>query len=177
MDPQRVIGYHGGIPWHYKDDMKWFKEFTMGKTLLMGWNTYQSLPVRLNGRQIVVLTHSWHPSLAFNHVPKADAVYFRYPPDHKNPYVMDVFDPKDWPDVIVAGGAKTYMMMLPYITEMYVTHLTDEFEGDTYMPEFETLLPRQEIVREHKDFMVVKHYRLPELVAKPRKGHIQFVWS
>ena len=159
MDPCRVIGYHGGIPWHYKEDMQWFKQFTTGQTLLMGWNTYHSLPVRLKGRQIVVLSKTWHPSMALNHEQKADAVYFRYPPDHKVPYVMDVFHPEDWPNIIVAGGAKTYSLLMPHVSEMYVTHLADEYEGDTYMPEFEYLFPESSIVRENKDFLVVKYTR------------------
>lgn len=159
MDPQRVIGYHGGIPWHYKDDMKWFKEFTMGKTLVMGYNTYKSLPVFLAGRQIVVLSHTWHPSMAFNDDPKADDVYYRYPVGHKNPWVMDVFDPADWDDAVVAGGAKTYATLMPYITEMYMTHIVDEYEGDTYMPPFEHLFPTSEIVLENKDFIVARYTR------------------
>lgn len=157
MDPNRVIGYRGGIPWHYKEDMKWFKEFTMGKTLVMGYNTYKSLPAFLAGRQIVVLTREWHPSMAFNDDPKADRVYYRYPVGHQKPWVMEVFDPTEWDDVVVAGGAKTYMMLMPYITEMYVTHIADEYEGDTFMPEFEKQLPYMRIVRESKDFIIARH--------------------
>ncbi len=157
MAPNRVIGCKGKIPWHYTEDMKWFKEFTMGKILVMGWNTYQSLPVKLKGRKICVLSNTWTPALAFSYEPKADDVYFRFPPTRKDPFVMDVFEPKEWPDAIVAGGAKTYTLLLPYITEMYVTHIVKEYEGDTYMPEFESQFSHVLTIRESKDFSIVKY--------------------
>ena len=159
MDPNRVIGCEGKIPWHYTEDMKWFKEFTMGRTLVMGWNTYQSLPVKLKGRKICVLSREWTPSLAFSHEPKADDVYFRYPPTRKDPSVMDVFDPTEWSDAIVTGGAKTYILLLPHITEMYVTHIAKDYEGDTYMPEFENQFSHIETIRESNDFSIIKYTR------------------
>ena len=156
MDPQRVIGYRGGIPWHYKDDMAWFKAYTMNKTLIMGWKTYQSLPVFLKGRQICVISNKCEVSDLFRPVLKADNVFFRYPPNRQDPWVMDVFDPADWDDAVVAGGAKTYSMLMPHISEMYVTHIADEYEGDTYMPPFEHLFPTREIVLENKDFIIAR---------------------
>ncbi len=158
MAPNRAIGLKGKLPWPpIKEDLMWFKEFTMGKTLVMGWNTYNSLPVKLKGRKICVLSREWTPSLAFYHDPKADDVYFRYPPTRKEPWVMDVFNPTEWPHVIVAGGARTYALLLPYVAEMYVTHIVKEYEGDTYMPEFESQFSHVLTIRESKDFSIVKY--------------------
>jgi len=157
MAPNRVIGYKGGIPWHYKEDLKWFKKFTMGKTLVMGWNTYNSLPVKLEGRKICVITKSWTPSLILQSTKfKADKVYFRFPPGYKN--LKDAtFNPKEFSDSIVAGGAKTYALLMPYIEDMFVTHIADEYPGDSYMPEFESQFNYQEIVEETKDFTIVRY--------------------
>ncbi len=160
MDPNRVIGKGNTIPWHYKEDMKWFKEFTMGKTLVMGFRTYESLPIYLSGRSICVLTTKCDlGNILCCKGLKADAVYFRYPPGHQKPWVMDVFEPEDWPDAVVAGGAKTYALLMPYVTSMYVTHLAEEHEGDTYMPEFESQFPHFRIERECKDFHIVNYWK------------------
>lgn len=160
MAPNRVIGFKGSIPWHYIDDLRWFKEFTMGKTLVMGYKTYQSLPMFLTGREICVISKICNPADIIRPMMKADEIYFRYPPDRKDPWVMDVFDPEEWPDAIVAGGAKTYALLLPYITEIYVTHVVKEYEGDTYMPEFESQFPYQQTIRESNGyFSIVKYSR------------------
>jgi dihydrofolate reductase len=61
--------------------------------------------------------------------------------------------------LIVAGGAKTYIKLLPYITEFYVTHVNGNYDGDTFMPEFEHLFAHQEVVKEfdlHKVIMYTK---------------------
>jgi dihydrofolate reductase len=62
--------------------------------------------------------------------------------------------------LVVIGGAKTYELFLPYITEFYVTHVKGEYDGDTFMPPFEHLFDKQEVIREfecvHK---VLKYYK------------------
>ena len=61
--------------------------------------------------------------------------------------------------LIVAGGAKTYIKLLPYITEFYVTHINGNYDGDTFMPEFEHTFTHKEVVKEfdlHKVIMYTK---------------------
>jgi hypothetical protein len=59
--------------------------------------------------------------------------------------------------LIVAGGAKTYVKLLPYITEFYVTHVNGNYDGDTFMPPFEDLFTQQEVVKEFDGHKVVKY--------------------
>lgn len=153
MDPYRVIGNKGKIPWHYSADFKWFKQMTMGRTLIMGRNTYESLPIPLKGREIVVLTTDFNwASVSLQNPAKADKVYYRHP---TAPGIMDMFNPRDWPEAIVCGGAKTYSTLLPFCDNLWVTHICEDFEGDAYMPPFEDLFPYSMIEFENKDFFVV----------------------
>ena len=154
MDPNRVIGNKGQIPWHIPNDFKWFKEFTMGKTLVMGKNTFLTLPP-LRGRKICVLTNDLSIGFDQDAIRKCDGLYVRRPLTQGG--IVDKFDPVDWPDAVVCGGAQTYTLLLPHIDELYMTHVVDEYEGDTYMPDFEHLLPNSSVVREDKNFWVVKY--------------------
>ena len=60
VDPNGVIGINGRLPWYYPEDLQKFKSLTMGETLLMGRKTFESLPGRLEGRKIVILTRDRH---------------------------------------------------------------------------------------------------------------------
>jgi dihydrofolate reductase len=157
MAENRVIGKNGGLPWpSIKGDFRWFKEFTMGNTLIVGKNTFDTLPL-LKNRECLVLV-------------KEDKIMVTNP----NQYLVnnnsmtgqlitmtdiELYSQfrKDY--LIVAGGAKTYIKLLPYITEFYVTHVTGNYDGDTFMPEFEHLFTNKEVVKEfdgHKVIMYTK---------------------
>jgi dihydrofolate reductase len=152
----RVIGKNGGLPWpSIKEDFKWFKEFTTGKKLIVGKNTFDTLPL-LKNREILVLTRM---------VEELDAYV-------QNQYFVNnnglsgkmidirdviIFELKNNPDIIVAGGAKTYVRLLPYITEFYVTHVNGSYDGDTFMPPFEDLFTNKEIVKEFDGHKVIKY--------------------
>jgi dihydrofolate reductase len=142
----RVIGKNGGLPWpSIPNDFKWFKEFTMGKKLIVGKNTFDTLPL-LKNREILVLTRRVEE---LNHI--------------ENQYLINnnglsgkiidirdvmIFELKNNPDIIVAGGAKTYVRLLPYITEFYVTHVNGSYEGDTFMSSFEDAFHNRELIHE-----------------------------
>ena len=154
MAQNRVIGKNGGLPWpSIKEDFKWFREFTTGKKLIVGKNTFDTLPL-LKNREILVLTRM---------VEELDAYV-------QNQYFVNnnglsgkmidirdviIFELKNNPDIIVAGGAKTYVRLLPYITEFYVTHVNGNYDGDTFMPPFEDLFTHQEVVKEFDRHKVV----------------------
>jgi dihydrofolate reductase len=156
MAKNRVIGKNGGLPWpSIKEDFKWFKEFTTGKKLIVGKNTFDTLPL-LKNREILVLTRM---------VEELDAYV-------QNQYFVNnnglsgkmidirdviIFELKNNPDIIVAGGAKTYVKLLPYITEFYVTHVNGSYDGDTFMPPFEDLFTNKEVVKEFDGHKVIKY--------------------
>lgn len=147
MDPSRVIGYKGRIPWHIPEDFKWFKKITMGSPLLMGRSTFESIGKPLPGRYTYVLTNNPEKLLL--------------PTTELCGYVGEkhIFDlPYQYRDTIwVCGGASVYKRFFPLVTEVYVTHVLDDYEGDTYMPYFEDHFPNQTIIQEAKNFWIVKY--------------------
>jgi len=158
MAQNRAIGKNGGLPWpSIKEDFRWFKEFTTGKKLIVGKNTFDTLPM-LKNREILVLTRR---------IEELDAYIQNQYFVNKNNLSGKLIDTTDIslmdlnndPDVIVAGGAKTYVRLLPYITEFYVTHVNGSYDGDTFMSSFEDLFTNKEVVKEFDGHKVVVYTR------------------
>ena len=151
MAKNRVIGNNGKLPWpSIKEDFKWFKEFTTGKKLIVGKNTFDTLPL-LKNREILVLTRRVEE---LSHISNQ---YLINKNDLTGKIISDVSDLN--PDIIVAGGAKTYVKLLPYITEFYVTHVYGNYEGNVFMPPFEDLFTHQEVVKEFDRHKVIVYTR------------------
>ena len=148
MAKNRCIGIEGKIPWHIPNDFRWFKEFTTGKKLIVGKNTFDTLPM-LKNREILVLTRKVEE---LSHISNQ---YLINKNDLTGKIINDVSDLD--PDIIVAGGAKTYVRLLPYITEFYVTHVNGSYDGDTFMPPFEDLFTNKEVVKEFDLHKVIKY--------------------
>ena len=158
MAKNRVIGKNGKLPWpSIKNDFKWFQEFTTGKKIIVGKNTFDTLPL-LKNRECMVLTKP---------VEGIDAYITNQYMVNNNAMTGQMITMEDVESysqfrkdcLIVAGGAKTYVKLLPYITEFYVTHVNGNYDGDTFMPEFEHLFAHQEVVKEfdlHKVIMYTK---------------------
>lgn len=155
MAKNRVIGKNGGLPWSpIKEDFKHFKEFTVGNTIVVGKNTFDTLPL-LKNRECLVLV-------------KEDKIMVTNPNQYlvnNNSMTGQLVTMKDIESysqfkrdyLIVAGGAKTYIKLLPYITEFYVTHVNGTYDGDTFMPEFEHLFTNQEVVKQFDGHKVIKY--------------------
>jgi dihydrofolate reductase len=148
MAKNRCIGIEGKIPWHIPNDFRWFKEFTTGKKLIVGKNTFDTLPM-LKNREILVLTRRIEE---LSEIPNQ---YLINKNDLTGKIITDVSDLD--PDIIVAGGAKTYVRLLPYITEFYVTHVNGSYDGDTFMSSFEDLFTNKEVVKEFDLHKVIKY--------------------
>ena len=153
MAKNRVIGKNGGLPWHVPNDFKWFKEFTTGKKIIVGKNTFDTLPL-LKNRECMVLTKP---------VEDIDAYITNQYMVNNNAMTGQMITMEDVESysrfrkdyLIVVGGAKTYVKLLPYITEFYVTHVNGNYDGDTFMPEFEHLFAHQEVVKEFDGHKVI----------------------
>jgi dihydrofolate reductase len=118
-----VIGRDNGMPWHLPDDLKHFKALTLGKPVLMGRRTYESIGRPLPGRTNLVLTRSQ---------------------DWSVPGVTVVADLEAAvraagaaPELVVAGGAQVYALVLPHATRIYLTRIHAIIEGDTRLPELD----------------------------------------
>ena len=157
MAENRVIGKNGGLPWpSIKEDFRWFKEFTMGGTLIVGKNTFDTLPL-LKNRECLVLVKE-------DKIMDANPNQYLVNNNSMTGQLITMTDFESYSQfrkdyLIVAGGAKTYIKLLPYITEFYVTHVNGNYDGDTFMPEFEHLFTNKEVVKEfdgHKVIMYTK---------------------
>lgn len=119
----RVIGAGGSIPWHLPEDLKHFRDLTMGSVCVMGRLTWESFPDAfrpLPGRDNVVLTSSAEPIEGARTAADVGAVLSSY----------DEF----W----VIGGAAVYAAFLPYASEIELTEVDIEVEGDVFAPELPT---------------------------------------
>lgn len=115
MDENYLIGSENSLPWHLPADLKFFKQQTLGKCLLMGRKTCESLPFCLPKRRNVVLSRNANFSRAgFEVINSVETI--------------------DEDEIMVIGGAKIYQLMLPFATHMIITKIHKAFSGDTYFP-------------------------------------------
>lgn len=147
MSLNRAIGKDGKIPWHVSDDLKWFKELTWNKTIVIGSNTYLKLPP-IKNRKILVLSSRLNDSW-YNY--KADTCLATI----KNK--DEILELSKNREIIVAGGAKVYEGFLPYIDMFYVTHINGHYDGDVHMPMFEHLFNKKEVIKEFGSHQVIKY--------------------
>lgn len=126
MDGKRLIGRDNGLPWRLPDDMRWFREVTMGKPVIMGRKTYETIPVRfrpLPGRHNIVVTR--------NPAYQAEGVTVVHSIEEVLAAVGDV------DEIIIGGGVELYAAFLPTADRLYLTLVEGTFTGDAYFPEFD----------------------------------------
>ena len=116
-----VIGRNGGLPWRLPADMKHFRQVTMGKTLLMGRKTFESLGKPLEGRD------NWVLSRDPTHTP-AGARVFRD---------LDAALHEAPEELYVIGGAELYRQTLPLAQRLELTLVHGSIDGDTRFPDFD----------------------------------------
>lgn len=154
MSENRCIGKENKIPWYVPNDFKWFKEFTIGGTLIVGKNTFDTLPL-LKNRECLVLVKE-------DKIMAANPNQYLVNNNSMTGQLITMSDLESYSQfkrdyLIVAGGAKTYIKLLPYITEFYVTHVNGNYDGDTFMPEFEHTFTNQEVVKQFDLHKVIKY--------------------
>lgn len=115
-----VIGKDNTLIWDIPEDLAHFKKITMGKTIVMGSSTYESIGRPLPGRQNVVLTRN--PSKYKNHNVKTVSS------------VQEILDLSKETQIVIIGGDSVYKIFLEYTSILYVTDIEKEFDGDSYFP-------------------------------------------
>ena len=140
----RELGQGNQLIWHIKEDLKNFKNITMGKYIIMGKNTYESLPKHLEGRKYIVLSSSLNNienGLLFNDFNKLLE------------FVKDLDE-----EVMVIGGASIYKLFLPYASRLYLTLIDSEAKADIYFPEFDnSLWDSEEILSDEENNIKFKY--------------------
>ena len=142
MSLNRVIGADGKIPWHLSEDLKFFKRTTIGHIVLMGRKTYDSLGKPLPGRENWVLTRG------------GDLPGVRVVRD-----VAEISEPNDGRELFVIGGAQLYQVLLPHCTEVLLTLVKREVDGDVFLPPFEEDFTFAEVVFEAPEMEVRRYVR------------------
>ena len=121
-----VIGVDGDLPWRLSSDLKFFKATTLGKPVLMGRVTWESLPFPLPGRPNLVLTRN-----ADYKAPKAELFTDVHDMIGRG-YELAGLTGAD--EVMLIGGAKLYVSLMKYCDRMYVTEVDAMIKGDAHFP-------------------------------------------
>lgn len=121
-----VIGKDRGLPWHYPQDLRFFKRTTMGHPVVMGRKTFETLRRPLPGRQNIVLTRN--PG-------------YQAPPEvlicPTLAAAREHCEQAGADRMCIIGGAQIYRAALPETDEMVITRIPEEVEGDTWFPEWD----------------------------------------
>ncbi len=122
MAKGRVIGKEGGIPWHLPADFGWFRHNTLGKPVIIGRKTYESIGHRLQGRHNIVISRNpqWSAEGVDNVTTVGEALAL----------VQGV------QEAVVIGGSSIYALCLPLSDRLYLTHINADIDGDTRFPEW-----------------------------------------
>jgi dihydrofolate reductase len=123
MDCNRLIGKEGKLPWHLPADLRHFKHTTLGKPIIMGRKTFESIGKALPGRKNIVLTRdSGYKAPGCVMAESMEAAFA----------VAGQVE-----EIMVIGGATVFELVLPQAQKIHLTHIDAEFEGDTWFPEID----------------------------------------
>ncbi len=142
MSENRVIGARNRIPWHLPEDFKWFKRMTTGQIIVMGRKTYESIGKPLPNRTTLVLSRSGQP------IPGARVISS----------LAELRPGEDAREIFICGGAQVYDEALPLCSDLYLTLVKRQVEGDVFFPQFEDQFEPFKLVLETPEFQIT-HYR------------------
>src|ERR1700678_4348508 len=175
MSQNRVIGADNKIPWHLPEDFKWFKKMTMGNLIVMGRKTFESLGRPLPSRKNLVLTR--HPQRLIKSMPEIFGQYHEWRGGKylKRAYQfhfsklgekeeteififksLDKLNPGEFPnDIFICGGAQIYEQALPRCSDLYLTILKRDVEGDAFFPSFEKKFDLFEQIQDTPEYKIL----------------------
>ena len=136
MDDKRLIGNKNKLPWHLPADLAFFKRTTMGKPIVMGRKTFESIGKPLPGRRNIVITR--------------DAAFSASGCEITNSVEAAMLLTRDDDEVMLIGGASLYQQTIARAMQLYITRIHYSFDGDTWFPEI-NLSEWKEVNREDFD--------------------------
>ena len=120
-DSNHLIGIDNDLPWHYPEDLKYFKKTTLNKTVLMGLMTFHSITDRLG-----------HPLPNRKHI-VASLEEFSYPDVSVIGDLISFLKEPHEEEIFVIGGKTIYELAFPYADRLYITHIKKEHLGNVYL--------------------------------------------
>ncbi|MFZ9585132.1 MAG: type 3 dihydrofolate reductase [Pseudohongiellaceae bacterium] len=124
----RAIGLHNKMPWHLPEDLKYFKRVTLGKPVIMGRNTFESIGRPLPGRpNIVISRNAGYPAQGITLVNSLEAAL----------QAAQQLLPAGVDEVMVIGGGELYTQLLPLATALELTEVAATVDGDAFFPSFD----------------------------------------
>ena len=151
LDKNYLIGSNNGMPWHLPADFKHFKEVTLGKPVIMGRKTFESIGRPLPGRKNIVVSRN---KFTADGILSADSVEAAF-------QLAGNVD-----EVMIIGGANFYKQLIEKADRMYLTHVNAECEGDAWFPKFDlskwNMINQQQVSADDKnnyDFTIVQYER------------------
>lgn len=140
------LGKNNNLIWHFKKDLKFFKEETTGHKIVMGYNTFISLPKMLPNRTHIILTH--------HTIDNKDVITFSNFEDLLK-YLKTLNE-----TIFIIGGSSLYKLFLEIADEIVLTEINDTKDADVYFPKFDKKKYHKEIMDEHKENDIsYKHVR------------------
>lgn len=121
MGRNRIIGKNNSLPWKLPADMKRFKELTMGKPVVMGRKTFESIGKPLPNRTNIIITRDK------NYNAQGCIVVHS---------LNEALEAAKGDEIMVAGGEQIFREFLPKAKRMYLTFIDEDFDGDAYFPEY-----------------------------------------
>ncbi|HNQ43100.1 MAG TPA: dihydrofolate reductase [Candidatus Cloacimonadota bacterium] len=146
MTPDRVIGKDNRMPWHIPEELAYFRKTTLGKPVIMGRQTFQSIGKILDKRQNIVL--SADHTLSLPEVQRAESL-------------QEAIKLATGDEVFIIGGARVYQQALAIADKLYVTYIYKAFEGDKYFPELDNHIWE---ITSHQEQMTQQGIRLEFVV-------------
>ncbi|MDX5475246.1 MAG: dihydrofolate reductase [Bacillaceae bacterium] len=117
----RVIGKDNKMPWHLPADLRYFKETTLGKTVVMGRKTFESIGKALPGRKNVVITSQEGFNATGCEVISSFEAALQIAKEE---------------EIFIIGGATIYEQAIKHADLLYITYIDEQFEGDAFFPEW-----------------------------------------
>jgi len=143
MSLNRVIGAGNKIPWHLPEDFKWFKQLTTGNVVVMGRKTFESIGRPLPNRETIILSRS----------------QFTYPGVRTVSDLSQIDLEQETREVFICGGAQVYAQAMHLCSDLYMTLVKREVEGDAFFPAFEDQFALAEEIRDTPDFKILHYTR------------------
>lgn len=172
---KRVIGKKGGLPWHLPEELKRFKQITMGHPIIMGRKTHKSIGKVLPGRTNIIITHD------STYLVDGGIVVGSLEEALRQVHTERSRSAQGGEEVFIIGGGQIYQEAINLADKLYLTYIDKEVEGDTFFPDYSQFKKTSESDWQEYEglrykFLVLE--RIGNFVVKSPQQHIyQFKFS